>query len=578
MQPPPQVEAQAPRCAELSEQGLLCHDSWCWELQGQQGNDLLAATSTGKEVWAVGAAGTLLRWDGKRWSREPSGTSVTLVDVDHSGDEVWAVGAEGTILRRTRGQWHAESSPSPVDVHRVEVAAPGDAWIAVAGGVARYHQGAWSWVLRAAGDYDLWSSGPDDVWILGERKAYRWDGSGLHEMETPFFRGRFGGTERGRPFVASEHEVYQWTGEAFEQRFAIPNSTFTVEALAQHDGDLWVFANRGGGGSGWDDGRLVVRWDGTTAHEVWSESFPASSQWSSGMPRALALLDGGGAFLMGERGRTLRWDGSSWFEPPRAPGDIDVLLPFDTGGYWALHWTRGPWISGLQWDGTSAWRPLEQVGGFTSGRLTGTGPEDIWVLIGRLSRWDGSTWHGYDDVGVLRDVYSVTRDEVWAVGDGGRAVHLQGDAWTEAPTGTTGDLQALWASGPKDVWAGGATLIHWNGEAWSPAPGIDATEDLRITQLSGSGPGEAWALGTRLHRWDGKAWRDVAPPRGNERCWELWSAGPAATFATCEKGFYRWDGRGWTALPFHGRPGAFAGKAKRGYMAYGDALLRYCRE
>lgn len=581
-EPPPSGEddgevdsSAAPRCAELSEQGLLCHDGWCWELQGQQGNDLLATSSTGTEVWAVGAAGTVLHWDGKRWSREASGTLMTLTDVDAAEGEVWAVGAEGTILRRTKGHWHAEASPSPVDVHQVEVPAPGEAWIAVAGGVARYRNGAWTWVLSTEGRYDLWSTGPEDVWILGDAVAHHWDGTALRKLESPFIGGRLGGSEPGRPFVAAANTVYQWNGEAFEERFAISNDTFSIDFLAQRGGDLWVYASRGGLGGGLDDGRLLLRWDGTTAHVAWSETFPTFSNWASGLPRSLALLDGGGAFLVGERGRTLRWDGASWSEPPRIPGDIEELLPFHNGEFWALHWNRSSYLSGLHWDGTD-WRRL-QVGGFSSGRFTGTAPDDVWMLLRGLHRWDGSTWHGYD-AAELAEILSVKRDDVWAVGAGGRAVHWQGAGWTEVDTGTTGDLRSLWASGTNDVWAGGASLVHWDGEAWAPAPGLDPAEDLRISHLSGSGSDDVWALGARLHHWDGTAWRDVALPEGNAHCWNVWSAGPNATHATCDEGFFIRDERGWRALPFQYRASAFAGTKERGYAVSGDALLRYCRQ
>jgi hypothetical protein len=51
-------------------------------------------------IWAVGAAGTVLRHDGTRWVRQPSGTTEDLRAVDGlDAANVWIVGDGGAILR-----------------------------------------------------------------------------------------------------------------------------------------------------------------------------------------------------------------------------------------------------------------------------------------------------------------------------------------------------------------------------------------------------------------------------------------------------------------------------------------------
>jgi hypothetical protein len=60
------------------------------------------------DVYAVGAGGTILHYDGTSWLSEPSGTLALLADVvirtrtDGSFRDAWAVGANGTILHGTR--------------------------------------------------------------------------------------------------------------------------------------------------------------------------------------------------------------------------------------------------------------------------------------------------------------------------------------------------------------------------------------------------------------------------------------------------------------------------------------------
>lgn len=50
-------------------------------------------------VYAVGAAGTITRFDGSQWTTMPSGTTADLLAVGGTADNVFAVGANGTVVR-----------------------------------------------------------------------------------------------------------------------------------------------------------------------------------------------------------------------------------------------------------------------------------------------------------------------------------------------------------------------------------------------------------------------------------------------------------------------------------------------
>ncbi len=72
------------------------------------------------EAWAVGDAGTLLRWDGTTWTALPVLTTATLHAVGgFPGSSVWAVGAGGTILRYRWGTWHTMASPTTATLRDV---------------------------------------------------------------------------------------------------------------------------------------------------------------------------------------------------------------------------------------------------------------------------------------------------------------------------------------------------------------------------------------------------------------------------------------------------------------------------
>ena len=54
------------------------------------------------DVWAVGQGGTILHWDGARWSTIPSGTTETLRSIwGSSPTDIWAVGERGTAVHYT---------------------------------------------------------------------------------------------------------------------------------------------------------------------------------------------------------------------------------------------------------------------------------------------------------------------------------------------------------------------------------------------------------------------------------------------------------------------------------------------
>lgn len=112
------------------------------------------------EIYVVGNDGTLLRSDGVRFEREPAPTGQDLWGVwGASGDDLWAVGGQGrapgqaTILRKRAGStWQAVEIPP---LRRPNVFA----------------------------FFKVWGSGPDDVYIVGQRGALlHWNGESLEEL------------------------------------------------------------------------------------------------------------------------------------------------------------------------------------------------------------------------------------------------------------------------------------------------------------------------------------------------------------------------------------------------------------
>ncbi|MBN2362083.1 MAG: hypothetical protein JXR83_21710 [Deltaproteobacteria bacterium] len=75
---------------------------------------------THDDVWAVGAKGAIVHYDGTAWTKVPAPTDADLYDIDGSEDmqdgdkDIYAVGASGTIIHWDGTVWMLESNSPPV--------------------------------------------------------------------------------------------------------------------------------------------------------------------------------------------------------------------------------------------------------------------------------------------------------------------------------------------------------------------------------------------------------------------------------------------------------------------------------
>jgi hypothetical protein len=164
----------------------------------------------------------------------------------------------------------------------------------------------------------------------------------------------------------------------------------------------------------------------------------------------------------------------------RAPNDVWAV-----GGDMALHWNGTTWqrrATGIQpgsdlyavwaaaadnvyavgqrvyrWDG-SMWAPIELPGTAYYFGVSGTGPNDVWIVGNSAARhWNGTEWQRVltGTTEPLNAVWAVASNDVWAVGNGGTIVHWDGTAFSTVRSNTTSTLRALWGSGANNLWAVG---------------------------------------------------------------------------------------------------------------------------
>ena len=158
------------------------------------GGQLLGVWGTGPhDVWAVGAKGQVLRYDGCEWTAPDAGTDADLWWVfGFEGGPVFLSGAGGTMLR-----WTAAAGFEPLEtgvsitLYGIWGDAPEDLWSVgfdAAGvepsAVMRWDGKTWTKVTglpATVGDqthfFKVWGSGPSDVWVVGrDDLILHWDG------------------------------------------------------------------------------------------------------------------------------------------------------------------------------------------------------------------------------------------------------------------------------------------------------------------------------------------------------------------------------------------------------------------
>ncbi|MEU8105688.1 hypothetical protein AB0C18_18400 [Nonomuraea muscovyensis] len=128
-------------------------------------------------------------------------------------------------------------------------------------------------------------------------------------------------------------------------------------------------------------------------------------------------------------------------------------------------------------------------------------------------------------------------------------------------------LNAVAASGPRDVWALGSPsegtgrllLLHFDGRRWRERPAPEVTWDSkdyeRFPALVATGPRDAWifAATTALaaHHWDGERWSRVPLPDMDYNPGERAGAtalAPDDVWLVVGDHAAHWDGRAWTVM------------------------------
>lgn len=88
----------------------------------------------------------------------------------------------------------------------------------------------------------------------------------------------------------------------------------------------------------------------------------------------------------------------------------------------------------------------------------------------------------------------IDASNVWAVGDGGKVIRLNGPMWTAQTSGISTPLYGVWGNHVNDVWAVGYdAVVRWNETTWESQSRNTAQTFMSVW---GSDASNVWAVST----------------------------------------------------------------------------------
>ncbi len=451
----------------------------------------------GANIVAVGADGTVLRWNGLKWKAETWDEAATWKTTSfravwaHSASKLWVGGDDGVIIMNDGGTWALQPTPSPNQVR------------------------------------GLWGLSDQNVWAATNGALFRfqtqWATETLSDNASVSFRAVVGLTGvNGTVFAAGDGgKLYKFDGLSWSKQDKIEQvlgATGNLRGLSggptAPSGGLWFATDDGRVGYSDPDGKWVFP---TVSRNVWAffgrTGVPAD-QWAVGTS-CLAL----------------RRAGNQWLEAPIADGQCQ-------GGTGSASFTTlwgdaaGTLIaageSGLfkTWDtDQGAWVDGKGPNGATTNDLWGTGPNDLLaVQSSGTYLFNGAQWQHLGGGAGVRG-FGTTTKAFWVVdGTTGGVKSFDGSEWSYKQVAAAA-LRDISGTGPNDVWVvgEGGTVAQYNGTDW-----IDRSIPKDVLQKSaGATLTSAWTqVGAPVYASAG----DGVVYRFDKGIWAAERLAPAANF------------------------------------------------
>ncbi len=441
------------------------------------------------DVWAVGP-GAILHFDGTRWSFTGAGLGTFPNAIwGTSASDVW-VGTNGGLMRFDGTTWATVTTGFTAQVSAIHGTSPNDVWVATYDGNTLHFDGAqWSSASVNGSSYPVsgvWALSPTEVYALTTSTSAvtlsRW--SGTQWQPTSFTQSGSAETLWAPPggplYVATSEGIRLWSGTTQSSLTTRP-----VNALGgSTGGDIWVQEGDGINLRITDAGISTVVAPGQ--HLLAVASFGPDDVWVAGA-RGLMMHKTDSRFhqVLVPTTHTLR---SLW-----GSNSSDIWACGDQGTL--LHFTNGQWVT---------------VNSNTTMRLSkvwGTSGNDIYALAeqGYYLRFNGVTWsQSRLGTSIVRDVWGPNPNGVWAIAS---SVAYRPPNWASSePFGYS--ALTLWGSASNDIWIAGSSggLSHFDGTTWS-AVALSPTA-VSPRAIWGSASNDVWliAASPAFRHWNGVTW------------------------------------------------------------------------
>jgi hypothetical protein len=201
--------------------------------------------------------------------------------------------------------------------------------------------------------------------------------------------------------------------------------------------------------------------------------------------------------------------------------------------------------------GDGPWQPFNIPGTFDVTALWAFAPDDVWAGGQMMLHYDGTDFKpvGTPMPTAVADFWGFAPNDLYAV-SGATLLHWDGAAWTDvdfAGAISPSDLTSVWGSSRDDLWLGDSSngrVFRWNGTAWST--GI--TQVTSVNDLWGVAGGPVYAGGVfGIARWSGTAWTDISDSSVASEASGVWGAAADDVWAVGDfTNLAHWDGAKWT--------------------------------
>lgn len=289
-------------------------------------------------------------------------------------------------------------------------------------------------------------------------------------------------------------------------------------------------------------------------------------------------------WMVGEHGVLLHYDGTNFRNVDAGTqaallavhgSAADDVWAVGSGGV-VLHY------DGANWNSTDVSSLIDASAGSMTGALYGVfaaAHDSVWAVgfsgvKSVILHFDGQSWTNQalslTSDQILRSVFGVSGQKVWAVGDKGTILSFDGTQWTVDKSPTQAALYSVHALVDHDVWAVGANVaLRWNGMAWSNvSTGLTGTLQGVRVDIAAPPPSDAGTMMMTPTMMPADAGAPQ-PPKGP---WSVWAFSASGQV-------FRYNGTLWAELP-SGTMTAHDGVARLAsgvMLAVGDAgqIIRF---